>query len=282
MMTENLSTTENASSVANASRKRPRPLIIVGAVLWVVCFAAIFVSWYVANHRRELDAKGKSVADKTGEDDGRTTKEIRLTPQQDGSFAIREATDEKDDNPWDAGGIEDFSFTDTEGHTVTRNDLLGKPFCIAFIFTMCRGPCPLVTGQMRELQNVLKKYDFNLVTLTVDPARDTTDVLKNYGKSSGANFDRWKFLTGDQAEIYGLIHRSFKMPVQELEGPERKPGFEIIHSRNIMLVNAEGRVVGKFDAQNERDMDRLKKELKKLAGPMQDSAKSPEGPKAHE
>jgi cytochrome oxidase Cu insertion factor (SCO1/SenC/PrrC family) len=148
---------------------------------------------------------------------------------------------------------------------VTKKDLIGKPFVIAFVFTNCLGPCPTVTRQMRELQDRLKALDFNLVTLTVDPARDSVDTLQKYGTANGANFDRWRFLTGDQAEIYGLIQRSFKMPVEEVKGEKRQTGFEIIHSTNIMLVNAEGRVIGKYNAPKDDEMAKLRRDLKKIA-----------------
>ena len=55
------------------------------------------------------------------------------------------------------------------------------------------------------------------------------------------------------------------MPVEEAKGESRKPGFEIIHSTNIMLVNAEGRVVGKYNALKIEDMSKLRKDLKGLA-----------------
>jgi protein SCO1/2/putative membrane protein len=57
------------------------------------------------------------------------------------------------------------------------------------------------------------------------------------------------------------------MPVQEVIGKDRVPGFEIIHSVNLMLVNDAGRVVGKFDARKDEDMARLRKELKRIAKP---------------
>jgi cytochrome oxidase Cu insertion factor (SCO1/SenC/PrrC family) len=95
--------------------------------------------------------------------------------------------------------------------------------------------------------------------------------LLQYGKDHGANFDRWKFLTGDQTEIYRLIQQSFKMPVEETKGPDRTPGFEIIHSRNIMLVDQTGRVIGKFDALKDEDMARLRRELKRISKPNSDN-----------
>ena len=42
---------------------------------------------------------------------------------------------------WDPAGIEDFSLTECHGQTVTKADLLGKPWLACFIFTRCAGPC---------------------------------------------------------------------------------------------------------------------------------------------
>ncbi len=253
----------------SAVPQRSNAILWIGCIVWVLCLAGIAFGWYqwrLTHLARPLSAERNSATEnQAAEDDGRSGKTIKLVPQKDGSFVPQEVTSKDDDNPWDPAGIEDFSFTDTKGQTVTKADLLGKPFVISFIFTFCRGPCPNVSREMREIQDRLKDYDFNLVSLTVDPQRDTVEVLNTYGKELGADFSRWKFLTGPQAEIYGLIHRSFLMPVQEEEDRDRKPGFEIIHSTNIMLVDNTGRVIGKFNAQKGEDMARLRKELKQVA-----------------
>ena len=262
----------NSASGKNESAvpQRSNSILWIGSIIWVLCLAGIAFGWYQwrLNYlaRSEPRASNKAAENQTqDDDDGRSGKTIKLVPQKDGTFLPREVTKEEDENPWDPAGIEDFSFTDTDGQTVTKADLIGKPFVIAFIFTFCRGPCPNVSREMREIQDRLKDYDFNLVSLTVDPQRDTVDVLKTYGKELGADFSRWKFLTGQQSDIYGLIHRSFAMPVQEEEDRDRKPGFEIIHSTNIMLVDKTGRVIGKFNAQKGEEMARLRKEIKQVA-----------------
>ena len=251
--------------------RRPSPLLLLGILLWVACLIAIIFGWYqwrlsyLARVSQEASASQLgSTADKD-DDNGRPGKTIKLVPQKDGTFVAREVSSEEDEKPWDANGIEDFSFTNIDGQTITKQDLLGKPFIISFIFTLCRGPCPNVTKEMREIHDRLKDHDFNLISLTVDPERDTIDVLKSYSQANAADPDRWKFLTGNQAEIYGLIHRSFLMPVEEEPDRDRKPGFEIIHSTNIMLVDKTGRVIGKFNAQKAEEMAKLRKELKQIA-----------------
>ena len=251
--------------VTTESPRQPNRMLITGSILWMLCLIALFVCWFQWREnvlaRKAKSGESEQLADQSTDDDGKP-KAIKLVPTKDGGFEARDASD---DDIWDKEGIEDFSFTDTNGQTLTKKDLLGKPFIIAFVFTYCRGPCPKVTLQMRELQDRLKDYDFNLVSLTVDPERDTTDILQKYGSLYGADFNRWRFVTGDQAQIYGLIQRSFKMPVEETTGDARKPGFEIIHSTNIMLVNSEGRVIGKFNATKDDEMARLKNQLEKTA-----------------
>lgn len=162
---------------------------------------------------------------------------------------------------WDPEGVEDFSLTDRSGKTITRADLLGHPWVACFVFTACAGPCPRVTSQMKQLEEQLKDTDVRLVTFTVDPERDTTEVLTRYADTFRADPERWLFLTGDKNEIYHLIHNSFKMPVQETLGEDRKPGFEIIHSTNIMHVGADGVVKGKYNAASDEEMVRLRRTL---------------------
>jgi protein SCO1 len=263
-MSDDKRTTEQTSG-NSGNRRRPRPLLLTGSILWACCLVAIIFGWYEwrQKHLAALAELKSGMA--TSDDEPQKSKEIKLIPRRDGSFVAKEVTPDDKEGPWDVEGIEDFSFTDCNGQTVSKQDLLGKPFVIAFVFTLCRGPCPNVTAQMREIQDRLKDYDFNLVTLTVDPARDTAETLRQYGKDQGANFDRWKFLTGDQTEIYGSIQNSFKMPVQELTGAERQPGFEILHSTNIMLVDATGRVVGKYNAQKDEEMAKLRREIRRIA-----------------
>ena len=268
MTNTNINTANSENQTANS--KSSNSILWIGSIVWVLCLAGIIFGWYQwrLNYLARSESRDSNTAteNQTQDNDGRSVKTIKLVPQKDGSFLPVEVTKDQDENPRDPAGIEDFSFTDTEGQTVTKADLLGKPFIISFIFTFCRGPCPKVSMDMRELQDRLKDYDFNLVSLTVDPERDTTEVLKTYGKELKADFSRWKFLTGKQSEIYGLIHRSFAMPVQEELDRDRKPGFEIIHSTNIMLVDKTGRVIGKFDAQKgEEVMAKLRKQIKQIA-----------------
>ncbi|MEI8382294.1 MAG: SCO family protein [Planctomycetota bacterium] len=259
------------------------PAFWTGSVLWLVVLAAGIAAFNRPSRQRsELTAGERDrtprpdvvVATNTAAaipaDDGgdEAPPEIRITTDKNGNAKVV-LPGENPESPWDKDGIADFEFEDSEGNKISRKNLLGKPWIVCFVFTHCAATCPRVTLSMRELQDQLKKSDFRMVTMTVDPIRDTPEVLREYGKSRGANFKKWSFVTGDQREIYRLIHGSFKMPVQELEEPKKVYGFEFIHSNNIMLVDETGVVKGKFDATKPTAMAELRRTIQKLAKPIE-------------
>ena len=164
---------------------------------------------------------------------------------------------------WDAAGIQDFSLTDRTEETVTKQTLLGKEWVAGFIFTRCKGPCPAVVGQMKLLQ---ERTGVTMVTFSVQPEVDTPEVLRSFSTTyvsdakpdASGQVPKWYWLTGDRAQIYGLIGKSFRLPVAETKGPD---GPDVIHSFNLMHVDENGRVLGKYNALEEGEMVLLRKIL---------------------
>ncbi|MDZ4689170.1 MAG: SCO family protein [Planctomycetaceae bacterium] len=276
--------TTNEAGPGNSGAGVMRPAWFwTGAAVWVALSVMLVLIWRNRDERRVIaSGTGKPVAAEATTAEKPVTVTLPISQMtRDGQQVIDlsdlmgQSKSAVDAPMWDAAGVEDFSFTNSDGRTVTKADLLGRPWAICFVFTKCLGPCPTVTKQFRALQDRLRNYDVRLVTLTVDPARDTPDVLANYAKLNGADLSRWYFLSGDQAATYGLIHRSFKMPVQEVTGPTRQEGFEVIHSTNVMLVDKEGVVRGKFNAAKDEEMASLRRELQRLAEPLPTSSTAP-------
>ena len=166
---------------------------------------------------------------------------------------------------WDPKGIADFEFTERSGENVSKKDLLGQPWVVGFVFTRCAGPCPRVTGQMKKLVDDMGEAKFRLVTMTVDPDYDTPEVLTRYATFFDAPQEKWLFLTGEKEKLYRYVGESFKMPVKEMEGEDRKPGYEVLHTTNLLLVDAKGVVQGKYNALVPEEMAKLRRDLKKLA-----------------
>lgn len=227
-------------------------LRIAGAMLWVLAILGVYWVWKLTEARRSGDSAPVV-----------TSREPDVTDTP--VLTLKSSGEVPPDQIWDPQGIEDFELTERSGETVTKDDLLGKPWAAAFVFTRCSGPCPQVSAQFKMLQDRLKDEDVRLVTFTVDPNYDTPEVLSSYADAMGADPEKWLFLTGDQHVIYGLIHRSFKMPVQEIADPTSERGYDVIHTTNILHVNAEGRVVGKYDARNDVEMAALRRALESEA-----------------
>ncbi len=146
------------------------------------------------------------------------------------------------------GTVPDFAFTDRRGRTVRRADLLGKVWVADFIFTNCAGTCPVMTMRMKGLLETLKDLSgVALVSFSVDPDRDTPEVLDEYAAGHGADDERWHFLTGDRAAVYKLSRDGFRLAVGEVPPEELRPGDEaIMHSDRFALVDRQGRIRGLY------------------------------------
>jgi protein SCO1/2 len=114
------------------------------------------------------------------------------------------------------GPAPEFTLTDQNGKRIALADLRGKVLAITFIFASCADTCPLLTAKMAGLQDRLGA-DFgprvHFVSITVDPERDTPEVLKRYAEAHHANPAGWAFLTGTPGEIrevakrYGVFYK---------------------------------------------------------------------------
>ena len=113
-----------------------------------------------------------------------------------------------------------------------------------FIFTTCPGPCPIISTRMSELQKPLAKSDVHLVSFTVDPEKDTPEVLRVYADKLRKEPIRWDFLTGPLDAIASLSRDGFKLGLSEGEQPESGP----IHSTRFVLVDRRGTIRGYYDA----------------------------------
>jgi protein SCO1 len=104
----------------------------------------------------------------------------------------------------------EFALISQDGREIKLADLRGKVVAVTFIFTRCTDTCPVLTPMMSFVQDRLGS-DFGakiaFVSVTVDPERDTPEVLKEYGEAFGANFAGWYFLTGSPSAIADVARR---------------------------------------------------------------------------
>lgn len=151
------------------------------------------------------------------------------------------------------GAVPDFSLTDETGKSVSLGDLKGKVWIADFIFTNCAGTCPQISTTMRRLQNALPA-EIHLVSFSVDPARDTPEVLAKYADEFRADKTRWHFLTGEKDALYDLSIKGFKLALEDTGGTEAEP---ITHSTRLVLVDKDGQIRGYYGGTDEEEWKKL-------------------------
>jgi protein SCO1/2 len=100
--------------------------------------------------------------------------------------------------------VNDFSLTDQAGRPFRFKSLRGKVVLLTFLYTTCSDVCPLLTANMRALQQNLtarERQDVYFLSVTTDPEVDTPSVLKSYADRYKVDFSVWSFLTGDQRSL---------------------------------------------------------------------------------
>lgn len=80
---------------------------------------------------------------------------------------------------------------------------------MGFIYTHCEGICPTTTKHMLEAHKILKERNtepFVMLSITIDPERDTPDALLRYAVRNGvANIDDWHFITASKTDTAALL-----------------------------------------------------------------------------
>jgi protein SCO1/2 len=150
-----------------------------------------------------------------------------------------------------------FSLIDQSGHVKTDADFRGRWMLVYFGYTNCPDVCPTTLALMSE---VLKQLNgrANLIApifITVDPAHDTSNVLKQYL----ASFDpRYIGLTGSQQQI-AAVAREYK--VYSVKRPLKGGGYAVDHSSVVCLMGPDGKFVTVYD--NSQTPEQIAADLRK-------------------
>ena len=185
------------------------------------------------------------------------------------------------------GEVPAFSLRDQDGREVTKADWLDAVVLVNFIYTRCEEACPLSTAWMLKLQSVYERERrVRLVSISVDPAFDTPDVLASYAERIGARSPRWSWLTGDKEAIHRLAREGFHLGVFDPndaeqtsarqtwmgralayagpaaahahDGKEHRP---IQHSARLVLVDQQGLIRQYYDSKDADVLQRVERDV---------------------
>lgn len=154
------------------------------------------------------------------------------------------------DPPEVYAALPDFSHTDQDGQPISRQDLLGTVWIADFIFTRCPNICPTLSARMKALQPMVAEHSgIGLLSISVDPAYDTPEVLTTYAQSYGADPSIWRWVTGEEAAIAATV-TGFQQAL-DVRKTADNPVPDITHSTRLILVDTRGVLRGFFETDPE-------------------------------
>lgn len=159
--------------------------------------------------------------------------------------------------------VQSFAFTNQDGETVNNTNVEGKVYVADFFFTTCKGICPKMNTNMKEVYNRFKdESDFLILSHTSDPATDSAAQLKKYADSLQVNTKQWIFLTGRKDSLYTMARNSYMIddPANNLKDIND----DFLHTQFWALVNRKGEVKKIYDGLKESEVRELIRDAEKL------------------
>ncbi|MFC4411224.1 SCO family protein [Chungangia koreensis] len=161
--------------------------------------------------------------------------------------------------------VQDFSYENQRGETVSLDDLKGKVWLADFIFTNCTSVCPPMTFNLVGIQEKLIEEgveDYQIVGFSVDPEVDKPEVLTDYlTKFNPPDETKWQLLTGyTMDEISKFAKDSFQAIV--IDDPNTD---QVIHHSAFFLVDKNGIVVKYYPGVEDVPVDEIVSDMKALS-----------------
>jgi protein SCO1/2 len=160
--------------------------------------------------------------------------------------------------------VKPFTFTTQDGQPFTDKQLLHKITVVEYFFTTCKGICPKLNTNMKDIYAQFKNEpDFQIVSHTCNPGTDSVPVIKHYADSLGVDTHKWIFVTGRKDSLYQMARGSYLLddPKNNVVNIED----QFIHTQFFALVDRNGKVRGKvYDGLKAVEIEQLKRDIAKL------------------
>ncbi|MFM8849777.1 MAG: SCO family protein [Cytophagales bacterium] len=158
--------------------------------------------------------------------------------------------------------IGSFSFTNQNGMSVTEKEIEGKIHVANFIFTSCGNICPVMTKQMKLVQEKFRNNDEVIIlSYSVTPWIDDVNRLKAYAEENDITSPNWHLLTGRKSEIYHLARQSY---FAEEDIGFTKDSTEFLHTEHVLLVDQSKRIRGIYNGMLQLEIKQLIQDITEL------------------
>lgn len=134
-----------------------------------------------------------------------------------------------------------FSLTNQQNQTITAEKMKGKVYVVEFFFTSCPTICPVMNKNLRMVEDQINDPNFGIISITIDPKRDTPERLAKHAEKLGVKSPNWHFLTGNREDILALS-KQFNIYV----GEDESTAEGLNHSGKFALVDQTGKIRSRY------------------------------------
>jgi cytochrome oxidase Cu insertion factor (SCO1/SenC/PrrC family) len=139
--------------------------------------------------------------------------------------------------------LEEFTLTTSDGKPFRSAEMKGKVWVVSFFFSTCPGSCKRLNANIKHLSSLDELADVTWVSISVDPATDTVEVLDAYAKTMNADPQRWLFARGDFDYVRRIAHDMLKVGGVSLKS----------HNDFAVIIDKQGEIAGMFNASSTAD-----------------------------
>jgi len=152
--------------------------------------------------------------------------------------------------PKDFRSVQEFELLGVDGQSVTQELFDNQWSLVFFGFTHCPDVCPITLETMKTVVSDLEAQDITppqVVFVSIDPARDTPDIMKNYV----SYFDeRFVGITGDVNDVHEFTS-SLGIVASFTANEDDPENYGVDHTASLLLIDPQGRVRAKVSPPHE-------------------------------
>jgi len=151
--------------------------------------------------------------------------------------------------------VPNYKFQTQNGDSLSLDSLRGYMYVANFFFATCPGICPKLSNSMERIQSTfINDVQVKLVSITVDPSRDSLPQLRAYANAHSTIPGKWYFLRGSQEQVSELAAKGLYITAKPDDDgiPE-----SFVHSEKLVLIDKDGNIRNYYSGIDSLSVNRL-------------------------
>lgn len=233
-------------------------------IILVPIFGVVFSSWYIPqlfNPKLKMPFTEYMTKWFSGEMNYTARKNRPHAPFKMFAEGVTEVTNLKGEKVMDSvyHTIPNAKFETQSGDSLELDSLRGTIYVADFFFASCPGICPKMSNSLERVQKgFIKDDNFKIVSFTVDPEKDTINVLRRYADDHDAIPGKWYFLRNNKQTIFKLASEGFHITAKDDDGGGAEA---FIHSEKLVLVDPQGNIRGYYSGVDSSRVNQLMSDI---------------------